>query len=286
MKFDCIIMNPPFKLHLPILEKSIQLLKNDNSICVNLSPARWLLDPLADYKKKSDYKTYKNSIVFYISNLFEINAETAQEYFGSGQYEDLAIYVLSNKGGWVRPNYVKMQNLFERVNVPTYRGEYKSLYDVRSKEGKADYSRPFVRISPLHGHVGCKDWVDILSPQVEVALVKPDKTSSCDTTINEDSESNVKNLFNYLHTTFIKACNFNVKTNMRVPGYAIPYLGDVENPRTHRIGYESDWTNEDLCKFFRVTGFLGDYKAKRGTGWAETLETMEPYLDKKIEIVD
>ena len=54
MKFDVAIMNPPYdkNLHLKILEKVIPIADN----VVNISPVRWLFDPLAEYKKQSDYK--------------------------------------------------------------------------------------------------------------------------------------------------------------------------------------------------------------------------------------
>ena len=60
MKFDCIIMNPPYKrnLHLKILAEAIKRLKDDDSKVVNLSPVRWLQDPLAKYKKNCDLKRF------------------------------------------------------------------------------------------------------------------------------------------------------------------------------------------------------------------------------------
>ena len=47
MKFDCIVMNPPYErnLHLKILAEAITHLKDEKSTCVNLSPVRWLQDP-------------------------------------------------------------------------------------------------------------------------------------------------------------------------------------------------------------------------------------------------
>lgn len=67
MKFDKIIMNPPYSknLHLKILAKTIEHLKDENSECVNLSPIRWLQDPLAKYKKNSDLKRFKDSVKTY-----------------------------------------------------------------------------------------------------------------------------------------------------------------------------------------------------------------------------
>ena len=60
MKFDVAIMNPPYdgNLHLKILEKVIPIADK----VVNISPARWLQDPLAKYKKNSDYNKFENSI--------------------------------------------------------------------------------------------------------------------------------------------------------------------------------------------------------------------------------
>ena len=45
MKFDCIIMNPPYcrNLHLKILNEAICY----SDDIVNLSPIKWLQDPLA-----------------------------------------------------------------------------------------------------------------------------------------------------------------------------------------------------------------------------------------------
>ena len=62
MKFDYIIMNPPYNgnLHLQILDKVLQCRK-DTGVLVNLSPARWFEDPLAIYKeKRADFNKYRH----------------------------------------------------------------------------------------------------------------------------------------------------------------------------------------------------------------------------------
>ena len=50
-------MNPPYdgNLHLKILEKVIPIADK----VINISPVRWLQDPLAKYKKNSDYKKFE-----------------------------------------------------------------------------------------------------------------------------------------------------------------------------------------------------------------------------------
>lgn len=60
MTYDFILMNPPYdkNLHLKIVEQSIPML-TDDGILVNLSPIRWLQDPLAKYKKNRDWYKFK-----------------------------------------------------------------------------------------------------------------------------------------------------------------------------------------------------------------------------------
>ena len=55
-----VIMNPPYdrSLHLKTLNKVIKAYPE--SEIINLSPIRWLQDPLAEYKKNSDWKKFEN----------------------------------------------------------------------------------------------------------------------------------------------------------------------------------------------------------------------------------
>ena len=71
MKFDCIIQNPPYQrnLHLKILAEAIKHLKDEKSKVVNLSPVRWLQDPLAKYKKNSNWYRFQENIAKHIESL-------------------------------------------------------------------------------------------------------------------------------------------------------------------------------------------------------------------------
>ena len=97
MKFDHIIMNPPYckNLHLKILNEAI---KYSDDI-VNLSPIRWLQDPLAEYKKNSDWKKFEN-IRNHIESVAVINAKDATVLFSAGFIMNLGIYHITDKGGW------------------------------------------------------------------------------------------------------------------------------------------------------------------------------------------
>lgn len=240
----CVIMNPPYdgNLHLKILNKVVE--KFPESEIVNLSPIRWLQDPLAEYKKNSDFKKFED-VRKKIEDLEEIKAENAQKMFNANMYENLGIYhITSNGGANIKPMPVISQALFDKVNLPTYQGKYKSIYDV-FKEGRCDFSRPFVKFSPLQGGVNHTSWYNIMSPQKELAftdkVVKGRGTAIG--TVNFDTQEEAENFFAYCQTKFVRACNGNVKTNIRWPGYAIPFMST----------YEHEWTDEMLYKYFDLT---------------------------------
>ena len=59
-KFDVAIMNPPYdgSLHLEIME---HVIPNSKEV-IDISPVRWLQDPLVKLKSNSDYKKYEETI--------------------------------------------------------------------------------------------------------------------------------------------------------------------------------------------------------------------------------
>ena len=94
MKFDCIIMNPPYQrnLHLKILAEAIKHLKDEKSICVNLSPAGWLGKYSYFSSKFLDYRKLFNG---YVKNIDIIDHRTSNDMFGLGnQIENLGVYAL------------------------------------------------------------------------------------------------------------------------------------------------------------------------------------------------
>ena len=100
MQFDKIIMNPPYdgNLHLKILEQAISLLKDDGN-CINLSPIRWLQDPLAKYKNNSSWNKFYD-IREKIESLDVVPMKEAIKQFNTDIPTDLGIYHITPKGGW------------------------------------------------------------------------------------------------------------------------------------------------------------------------------------------
>lgn len=96
MKFDHIVMNPPYdgNLHLKVVQEAM---KHSDDV-VNLSPVRWLQDPLAEEKKGSDWKKFAD-IRQKTESLEVVKARSANEMFGAIFGMDLGIYHLTPKGG-------------------------------------------------------------------------------------------------------------------------------------------------------------------------------------------
>ena len=242
MHFDKIIMNPPYNgnLHLKILQEAM---KHGDEI-INLSPIRWLQDPLAEYKKNTDWLRFED-IRKKIETLDIVSAKEAQKLFNSTQYENLGVYHITKNGGLdILPKPFISQALFDKVNLPTYQDKYKSIYDV-FKEGHCDFSKPFVKLSPLQGGLDNKSRYNIISAKKELAftdkIVKGRGTGLG--TVNFDTQEEAENFFDYCQTKFVKACNGNVKTNIRWPGYAIPFMPTYTHP----------WTDADLYEYFGLS---------------------------------
>ena len=98
MKFNHICMNPHYcrNLHLKILNEAI----NHSGDIVNLSPIRWLQDPLAEYKRNSDFKKF-TEIRERIESIDVIKVTDAETLFGISLPFNLGVYHITKYGGWI-----------------------------------------------------------------------------------------------------------------------------------------------------------------------------------------
>ena len=96
MKMIC---NLPYNLWYK--KKDIIQLFDTNIFCeiVNLSPIRWLQDPLAEYKKNSDYKKFEN-IRKQIENIDVVPMKEAMALFKVDFPMDIGIYHITKDGGF------------------------------------------------------------------------------------------------------------------------------------------------------------------------------------------
>ena len=299
---DYILMNPPYdgNLHLKIVEQVLPMLKDDKSICVNLSPVRWLQDPLAKYKKGSDYNKFEDSISKHIASVDTIKAEVATGLFNVLFPQDLGIYMINKSGGFDYVN--KPEDLFVN-NILAFPLHWNDVMEenkvdgIRVKCQKLRNSGPSSNCTNLKSYTKPKDSYDLMYRHYCCVFIdgmqdgkwwtefgnknkytKPVGTPLMDSIKFNSYESAIR-FEKSCKTAFMLYCNYISKVGVHTDFNFIPYLGSTENPRTHKMGYESDWTNEDLCKVFGITGFISDTEAEPGSEWETILETMKPYLD-------
>ena len=108
-------MNPPYdgSLHLKILEQATSFLK-EGGVCINLSPIRWLQDPLVEYKKNTDWEKYKD-LRKHINSLTVIKTEVARDLFKIELLQPLGIYIITSQIKDIFHHNEFFQKIFKKI---------------------------------------------------------------------------------------------------------------------------------------------------------------------------
>ena len=272
MKFDVAIMNPPYdkSLHLKILEKVID---HANEV-INISPVRWLQDPLAKYKKMSDYHKYEETISKKIESLDIIDAKISNELFNISNFGALGIYKIGKNIGYDYdlPAKEYLGNGYSICNKVLKR--YDKLYNHMQK-GTVGIC---VKVAEIRGFGSGKNF-DIVSlihsePYINGDKYKDSKFKKKDVmTKNVEDELFVKvNTIeegkNFIDSTRTMFHHFLIKCwkmDQHVPLKFLPWMRDYTKP----------WTNSRFCKYFGITGYIDDEHAEPDSEWETILKTME-----------
>lgn len=201
-KFDVAIMNPPYdkNLHLKILEAVIPIADK----VVNISPIGYALDWLLFYNLKNtpNFKT-KQYVMKHISSCELLAAAFANNLFSIGSFEKLAITTYDGEEHDIGMKLYltdkrKSKSVFEKVILPIANGVYDNL-------------AAHIQISTIHGHPGCKDEFDVVTPQYKfVEHLRPKNMS----------ESDFINWHNSCNTKFMKYCNLLTRQGQHLsPGF-------------------------------------------------------------------
>ena len=245
MKFDVVIMNPPYNrsLHLKIIERILPYSEK----VVNISPIRWLQDPFVKYKKRTDFHRFENSISKYIENVELIDAKTAANFFDiHEQCPDLAIYTIG-KGGFDYKGYAinsimgkclkdrKLCNLEWdkkdgiRVRIPFLGGG-------KSKNGMSTLGKL------LYFNNGMKDnkpWYEWYSKNQHSKQTPEIKMS-----IKFDSEIEAENFINSIENTkFGKYITDKFLLDIHIANFNILWMNDYKEP----------WTDDRFYNYFNLT---------------------------------
>jgi hypothetical protein len=276
MKFDKIIMNPPYNknLHLKILAEAIKHLNEDGE-CVNLSPIRWLQDPSAKYKKSSDYKKYE-PILKKLRYLTVIDAVFAAKIFKAEMIMDLGIYHFNQMGGFDYFNFISdkiidkvlpkmnlfLENVVEENKLDGIRVRVSKIRPVPSnrpnnKNGRNNFlfgtTHEFLSWVYENGYT--KDgifWTENKLPGAGGPKTY-DVGDPLPYSIKFNDIKSANNFEQSVRTDFYHYLILKLKTDQNYPMRFAPWMGDCIHPRTGLKGYESEWTNEDFYTYFNIT---------------------------------
>ena len=280
MKFDCIIMNPPYQrnLHLKILAEAIKHLKDEKSVCVNLSPVRWLQDPLAKYKKNCDLKRFEESVAKHIDSLDVFFAKEMSDTFQIQIKTDLGVYKCSQEKHSFEPDNVPnasgkniflIRKIYEKITSKNLRSVEDQLVEFRHKT-----SSNYVTVSTIggvqqrgiehetHSILRGNNYGPFVDEKYNGKTIHEIKTANKLSVWGDVSNWPVVcfstgdeaiNFYGSEKTKFMMFLAWAFSSDQHVPNWAMPFLGDAINPRTGLKGYTGEWTDDDLMLYFGIT---------------------------------
>ena len=243
--FDHIIMNPPYdkNLHLKILQEAM---KHSDDV-VNLSPIRWLQDPLAEYKKNSDWKKFED-VRENIESLDVVPKETFFQMFDVSSSLDLGIYHITPKGGWDSTSFNECPILIKvlakdlpliLLRAPIETDRQTSMSVITRKQYMLHYKLSFVYKDGYSVENG-KFWTENKLPGAgnkKYPIGTPIHSS-----LKFDTEDEAKNFEAYTKTKFFRYIFSKEKVGDATPTH-LPYMPTYEHP----------WTDEMLYEYFDLT---------------------------------
>lgn len=266
------IINPPFNgnLHIKVLE---QVLKDKTAHeIISINPARWLQDPLAECKKTSDYNKFKVSVVDHINDLEVIPAYEASEAFGIVVGTDLAIYSFNfsknhfDQAKVISPTVSKLCAKL-RGHTPTIDIDAKDGWRVRiprilcggksGGKGSNNVWHGLGFLGPYYeGKKDGKPWYEFYTRN---QFTKETETISL--SVKFKSEVEAQNFCDSLNSIVGLFLTYHIHADQNVRAETIMWLDDYSTP----------WTNERLCNYFGITGYISDTEAVANSEWEEIL---------------
>ena len=251
-----IIINPPYSgnLHLKILSHLISLYPDAE--VVNLSPRRWLQDPLAEYKRGSHWKKFEN-VRSHIENLDIITAHQASDIFSINLKVDLGIYHITKNGKWESPYGNKLlEKIVSKTNglpIVKYENVKKPYFCLISSivGDHSGFDNLFEDYSILKNEQTYGRWfVNGKSEKngLSLAECKAQNKRSVHGNILSwdcvefDTEEEAKNFYNVCYSKLFMYVLKKSIVDVHVHSEFLPWLED----------YSHSWTDQDLYEHFHL----------------------------------
>ena len=278
-KFDIVLMNPPYdrSLHLKFLEKAVEI--SDN--VVSIQPIRWLQDPLAKYKKSSDYEKYEDNISKHIENIEIIDTKTARKQFNIEVLQPLGIFTINStkNSDFYKTifNYdvfdkiekkIVSENNFDKMNIKKYNDDLDGYYVCLSRTAPPmKYGNPMFYALKQIGVLSKENNYRQAKLKLKGATRGTVENTNC---VVFKSKKEAENCYKSFSTTFVKYVCATSVVNIDLHQQFLPWMKD----------YANEWTNKRFCEYFNITGYISDTEAEPNSDWEEILNTMDKLTAK------
>jgi hypothetical protein len=259
MKFDVVIMNPPYdgNLHLKILEKVIPIADK----VVNISPATWF----AKHSRwKKAFIKYNASVVGKPNNISYIEHRQANDIFGLGnQIARLAISLYDSKNT-VKIDLLKEEfssniefSLFNKVLSPrTEKMIWRNGNNiVEPKNTTLQYTQP---VNIWHGGKNCYD--------AALGMSKNHQKGKIQWQAQFMTQQELINFRNSMRTTFMNWYYYNI---------VVPADNKLHMSMFVMQDYTQPWDDKRFCSYFGITGYIDNEHAVPNSEWEIILNTMK-----------
>lgn len=246
-KFDIAITNPPYckDLHLHILKDLVPHCEET----ISISPIRWLQDPLAKYKKNSDYNKFKESLSLHLVECEIVRNYVAENEFDAKFAVNLAITKFDNEEHsefeTVNSDSIvdKVKKLWKRANIETDKldGWRVRLPAFTKHEEKRTYNK----LTPLgklfvffDGKKDGRKWWTYWNINQHTK-----KTNEISYSIKFDTEQEGINFIESLNTNFGRYVCYKIAWGGTISGSNLLWMGDYKEP----------WTDERFYDYYNMS---------------------------------
>ncbi len=244
MKFDKVIMNPPYgKLHLPILKKCVEEfvdIENGGEI-VSLQPCYWLTSKASNFTN-SFTKKYENIILPVIKEIELIK----EKYFEAAIGTEIGIFMINKNGGFTKPtdtilekvlsHKMTIKTVTEKNKIDGYRAIIVYNFGRSNYKGKIRYCVHYAN----NGYGKNNLWWTEERRKNKFSLPEG---SLIPYSIKFVSEAELNNFIKCTETKFWKYLILNLQYSMSVPNKYLPFMEDYTEP----------WTDERFYEYFKLT---------------------------------